>query len=149
MPRPQRSYGRPGTDVIPERWASDHAVVMSKTFPDSCAISHPEKPANKSFDKATGQYTGPAPVHDPLPGPTPHYVGRCRVESEETVSDPVAGGEAVPTVTYTLVIGVGEAPDVLVDDIVGTSLGVTLRVRQIAFSSNMLERRLGCTENQS
>lgn len=32
MPRPRRSYGRPGTKVFPTRWAAEHGDVIASTY---------------------------------------------------------------------------------------------------------------------
>lgn len=41
MPRPQRAYGRPGTQVIPPDWETSHAQVMTGTFPDLVSLRAP------------------------------------------------------------------------------------------------------------
>ncbi len=61
MPRPSRSFGRPGTRVIPDRWNTDHAPVAAATMRALVSLRHDAGATTKTYtpyDPANPDNTG-------------------------------------------------------------------------------------------
>lgn len=142
MTRPTRSYGRPGTPVIPETWQADHAAVIGETFPDTITIGAPG--TAPAFNETTGQTeTTPA---------TAAYDGPARVTAVSFAPQPVGqADEQVPVRVYEIalpwaVAGITTSHVAKVTASQDTQLqGQTLQISQIERDSNRFSRILLAT----
>lgn len=73
MPRPNRSYGRPGTRVIPKDWSPSHAKVIAKTWTATCRIFPPRAAGGTLTVGADLTVSGGTPA-------TAIYEGACRLQ---------------------------------------------------------------------
>jgi len=98
MPRPKRSYGRPGTRVIPKNWSASHGKVMEGTWTGACEIYPPQNTAPKAIAHADLTVTPGGPIN-------PIYVGPCRLQvlNSQDASTIIADQDQV-TVGYLVVI---------------------------------------------
>lgn len=89
MPRPTRSYGRPGTPVIPADWQESHAPVAQGTMTATVSLRKPG--STTVFDEATGQteYTPLTPYATAQPARIQAYrataIDRAKDVADETV----------------------------------------------------------------
>ena len=75
MPRPTRSHGRPGTEVIPADWATSHRPVAEKTMRGATvALSKPG--STQAWSEADGQMVA-------VPNP-PYWTGQARIQELAT-----------------------------------------------------------------
>lgn len=140
--RPTRSYGRPGTAVIPESWQADHAAVIGDTFPDVITIG----PAGGSaeFNETTGQ-TETTPAE-------PVYDGAARITAVSFAPQPVEqADEQIPVRVYEVALpwataGISISHVITVTSSADAQLaGEVLQVSQIERDSNRFSRILLAT----
>ena len=140
--RPTRSYGRPGTAVIPETWQADHAAVIGETFPDTVTIGAPG--STPAFNETSGQ-TETTPAAGAYDGP-------CRITAVSFAPQPVAqADEQVPVRAYEIalpwaVAGISTSHVAKVTASQDAELqGRTLQIAQIERDSNRFSRILIAT----
>ena len=147
VPRPNRSYGRPGTRVIPADWETSHAPVAESTMTATVDLRKPG--STTSFNEGTGQteYVPLAPYATAQPARVQAYretaIDRTRDVADETVR--VAG--------YLVTLPLASNPSAgdLVDVTACTDpqlAGRTLLVVDTVRGSLRFERDVFCTINQ-
>lgn len=148
MPLPRRSYGRPGTPIIPADWETSHAVPAGKFRTADCTI----------YGLSTGE-----PVYDPalgysvVPEPPVLYTGTARVQVlSAQESSARMGGQNLQAATYLVAIdyAAGEIPLgalVAFTNITDPTLatGRRLTVAKIDRGSLRWERDLYCIDDMS
>ncbi len=141
MTRPRRSYGRPGTAVIPADWATDLRPVAEGTMTASAAIRHPG--TTQTWDDDTQQN-----VETPTAA---YWTGTCRAQALTNTRgfDAEAAGEQVTVAGYLVTVPATVEPatgDLV--DVTGSGDpmldGRTLRVRDSVQGSLIVERDLFC-----
>ena len=147
MTRPRQSQGRPGTPVIPARWAAGLSPVAEKTQTARVALRQPGTQQGWSDELEQN-------VQVPK---DPYYQGPARVQVLATQARPVVtvGDREVVAqylITVALTDGRGEAVEPAELDLVAVygsgdpALdGRTLLVAQVARGSLLVERDLFCT----
>lgn len=146
----RQSTGR-GTAVIHPDFTAALRTRADATHTTTCSIRHTGGVVG-SFNEATGK-------KDVIPF-APHFVGACLVERlPASETDPVAGDEQVPTLTYTVAVGAEDALSTVTGDLVtftavddngdGTLVGKVMTVDSIDRDSITAERVFRCSENQS
>lgn len=141
MPRPTRSYGRPGTAVIPAAWAASHRPVADGTM---TAHAEVRQPGTVQAWSAASEQMVAAPRD-------PYYTGRCRVQALATQAHTVVvAADPEVVASYLVTVSAAAAPaegdlvtvtdsgDDLLDD-------RTLLVVQVTTGSQVVERDLFCT----
>lgn len=139
--------------VIPPDWAAHHRGAADQTHLVTCSIRHPKAGTPGTFNATTGGYVGASTA-------AAHFTGPCRVTDVIRAKGlRVIASEEIPEAGYMLILAVGDAPEVTVDDIVTfpqvddngdpTLVGKTMAVDSIRRSSLSFERVLFCSENQS
>lgn len=139
--RPVRSYGRPGTPVIPEAWQAEHAAVINETFPDTITIG---TPGTAAFNETSGQTeTTPSDAA---------YDGPARVTAVSFAPQPITqADEQVPVRVYEIalpwaVAGITTSHVAKVTASQDAQLqGQTLQISQIERDSNRFSRILLAT----
>lgn len=151
MPRPTRSQGRPGTNVVPPNWERDHAPVVEKTLTGVCSI-YPAPGAG-----------GAEPVMAPdlswtVPDVTPLYVDvPCRVQHHQGATNPQdQAGQGVMTSEYLVgvpyvLVGIGTRSVIVFTDGSDPDLLATpaLYVRDPLVGTLRFERDLICVDDLS
>lgn len=141
MPRERRSQGRPGTAVIPARWAESHRPVADKTMTATAAV---RKPGTVQAWSDVEQQNVTVPK-------VPYYTGPCRVQALATQAREVvvaADDETVASylITLTAATELAESDLVRVTDSGDPLLdGHSLRILQVVTGSLRFERDLFCT----
>lgn len=100
MPRARRSYGRPGTQVIPADWGTSHAPVITGTFTGTVIIRGlPGEPVmGDDFEYTTPE----API---LYGSPPNQTPNARIQVLPAQDkNTQLGGQDVRTAGYLVVI---------------------------------------------
>lgn len=145
MPRPRRHQGRPGTQVIPEDWEADHAVVADKTRTATCTFTAPG--GTLAFDDDLNLLPGS--------GPAPLYSGPCRVQIL-TGRDAVAitGDQKQSSTVYRVTVARDAAALVIgaagaIVHAGDASLTGPLIVERIDRGSLRFERVIYCVEDQT
>lgn len=143
MPRPRRSHGRPGTEVIPARWATDHQPVAEKTMVG----------AKATFRKPGTQQSWSAEQEQMIAVPkTPYAAGlRCRAQALPTQARDVVAAEDTETVAAYLITVTADL-NPLEGDLVQLDVcddpaldGLRLEIQQVVRGSILWERDLMCT----
>ena len=146
MPRPNRSFGRPGTQVIPKGWSADHAPVVAGSWNATCLISPP----------AGGTVAVAADLSVTVTGaPVPVGPFGCRVqqlnsqEAVQVVADQkITGAPYLVVVDATTVVALNST--VTIDNANDVDLvGRVMTVVKIGRGSELWERDLFCVEDQS
>lgn len=146
----RQSTGR-GTAVIHRDFTDALRTRADATHTSTCSIRHLGGTAG-AFNEATGK-------KDLIPFPA-HFTGACLVERlPASETDPVAGDEQVPTLTFTVAVGAEDAPATVTGDLILVTavdgngdlslVGKTLTVDSIDRDSITAERVFRCSENQS
>lgn len=150
MPRPTRSFGRPGTRVFPVRWGEQHQPVVDQTFTATIAWRLPggtegpfDKDAlNKTVTPFPAYATGPARVQV-LPA-----LQQDKVVDEDDQVTTVGYRVSVPVDATDYQVGnLGTVTDVEVGNGDPTLVGRVLTVVAIERGSLVFERDLICTDN--
>lgn len=141
MPRPRRSYGRPGTQVIPADWAASHRPVAEKTLRDATVeLRHPG---------STQEWSDAAQEMVEVPNAA-YWTGSARIQVLATRDQvTVTAGDREVTLRYLVAVQADVAPDV--DDLVTVTVvddahlqGRSLLVAQVTTGSLRFERDLFC-----
>lgn len=141
MPRPTRSHGRPGTEILPADWAASHRPAAEKTMRDATVqLRHPG--TTQAWSDEADQM-----VDVPLP---PYYDGPARIQALATRNQTsITAGDQVVTIRYLVVVPADVDPTV--DDLVAVTAvddthltGRSLMVAQVTAGSLRWERDLGC-----
>lgn len=144
MPRPTRSYGRPGTEVFPADWAASHRPVAEGTMLGTAALRHPG--STQAWDDELEQN-----VEVPLPA---YATVACRVQALATQARPVVtAGDREVVAQYLVTVpadtGDGELDELDLVTLTGTGDalldGRTLTVAQVVLGTERFERDLFCT----
>lgn len=141
MPRPQRSYGRPGTAVIPAGWAAGLAPVADGTRTAACSLRRPG--TAQAWSEELQQN-----VEVPLPA---YWTGTVRVQALATQARPVVVvGDREVVAQYLVTAPAAVDPDELdllaLSDTGDPALdGATLTVLQVVRGSLLVERDMFCT----
>lgn len=142
MPRPQRSYGRLGTAVIPPGWAASHRPVAEGTQTAPCTIRKPG--TTQTWDDAQQQN-----ITAPL---DPYFTGLSRVQAltNRGSFDAEAAEEQTSVAGYLVTVPAAVLPaagDLVTVTGSGDPLldGRTLTIREIPQGSQIVERDLFCT----
>ena len=133
--------GRPGTEVIPADWATNHRPVAEKTMVGA-TVQLRHLGTTQAWSDADQQM-----VEVPL---VPYYDGPARVQALATRNQStVTAGDRVVTIRYLVVVPADV--DSMVDDLVTVTvvddahmLGRSLMVAQVTSGSVRWERDLGC-----
>lgn len=147
--RPQQALGRPGTEVIPDRWAGTHGAVVAKTWTVGCEIRHPGGTKTGGLDPTTGTY--------PVTPHAPHFSGNARVQALSLADTArLVADQEITTGGYLIATDLA-ATDVQVDDVItivtvpaGADQSLVARqlvVRSVARGSLAWERDLIATDN--
>lgn len=141
MPRPRRAFGRPGTAVIPTRWAADHRPVAEGTMTAPCTIRVP----------GTTQVWSPELEQNVETPIDPYFTGMCRVQAlTNDARDVDAADDAVTVSGYLVTVPAHVAAQVdhlvVATDTGDTTLdGRALRVRDVVRGTHRFERDLYCS----
>ncbi len=140
MTRPRRSYGRPGTAVIPADWATGLRPVAEGTMTASAAIRHPG---------TTQAWSDEAEQNVDTPNAA-YYTGTARVQVLSTQARPIITvGDREVVAQYLVTVPATVDPTEL-DLVTVTDSGdpalddQTLLVGQVARGSLLVERDLFC-----
>ncbi len=145
MPRPNRAYGRPGSEVIPHDWSSSHAPVVEATLTGSCRVLPPTDPtdlvaaADLTVSAAAGEAT---------------HTGPFRLQQQNAqAAVAMLGDQFQTTAAYLIVLradaeipyGAGVVIDTCPED--PTAVGRRFTVRKVARGSQRFERDLWCVDD--
>lgn len=143
MPRPNRSYGRPGTEVIPADWETSHAPIAAKTMTGVAALRLPG--VTMAWSDAE-QRTVPTP-HAPYATGVPVRVQAHRETAVDRAAD--VADQTIEVAGYLVTLPRGDAgadqiaPGHLID-ITSSSdplaAGVTFRVIELVLGTLRFER---------
>lgn len=146
MPRPTRSYGRPGTPVIPADWQASHAAVAVGTMTATVSL---RKPGTTSvFNEDTGQTE-----YTPLPAYTTGQPARIQAYRATAIDRAKDVADETLRVTGYLVtlpwaVSVDEGDLVDVSSCTDPELaGRSLLVIDLVRGSLRFERDVFCTIN--
>lgn len=146
--RSRQHTGRPGTQVIPDRWQGTHGRVIAKTWTVCVEIRRPGA-VKGAFNPTTGTY--------PMTPPAPHFTGMARVQALATRDQAQnAADQAVTELRYLVAVSL-EANEVQVDDVVKitgvkddsdqTLVNREVTVSSLARGSLAWERDLTCIDD--
>ena len=147
MTRPRQAQGRPGTPVIPARWAAGLAPVAEKTQTARVALRQPGTVQDWSDELEQNVQVPKDPYFE---GPGRVQVLATQARPVVTVGDREIVAQYLITVALTDQRGAGFEPSeldlVAVSDSGDPALdGRTLLVAQVARGSLLVERDLFCT----
>lgn len=151
MPRPTRSYGRPGTKPIPDGWAASHAPVVEAAFMTTSTVSlRREGGTDTHFDPAVG-HTVTTP-YAPFATDVPANIAALT----ETSVPPASAVEDQVRVLGYLVTIPSSVPVAFLDEGVMVDVvtcpdallaGQTMHVTDIVRGARLFERALICDLN--
>lgn len=141
MPRPKRSYGRPGTRVIPKDWSASHGEVIAKTWSAVCDIFPP-----RTAGKATANSDLTVTLADPQEALYTDLACRVQVLNAQEAAKVLADQEQT-TVAYLVVtdrdVNVPHKAVIKITDVDDATLvGRRLVVQKIDRGSEIWERDL-------
>lgn len=135
----------PGSHVIHPRWSEHHRPTATSAMTGECIITR----------RAGAGITAPDGTYTPAAAAT-IYIGPCRVQARSTDERIELAGEAQETHRRYLVAVRHDAPEILVDDLVGITaavdarlVGKELRVVDITYGSEQWQRDLICDEREA
>lgn len=142
MPRPTQAQGRPGSLVIPDRWAAGHQPVADKTMHSA---------ACELRGTGTTQTWNPVSRQMETTAQAAYYTGGCRIQSlarDARITIQAEDPEVVADYLIVVPATVGQVVEghlVTISDSHDDALtGRTLTVRKVVRGSQRFERDLFC-----
>lgn len=137
-------HGRPGTEVIPADWATDHRPVLAGTRRGTLTVR--ADATTQTWDADTEQNVT-VPV-------SPHFIGTCRVQAlGNQARDRDVAGDRETLADYLITTEVTTGDEQPLEQQIATVTGTgdplldgqTLRILQVVRGTELFERYLFCT----
>lgn len=139
--------GRPGTEVIPRDWETNHGRVIARTMPCVVSLRRPGSTMTRNTETKQQDYAKLTPYATGQPARIQAHTTTGTNKTTQTAEETVQVTGYLITLTFCRVLEHEPAVGDLVDVVDATDqlvLGRTFRVEQIPVGSLRFERDLFC-----